>query len=175
MDIEKKLLSEHSKSVANAIIKYVGSDKNRFNELFEIFMKGEYHLTQRAAWPLSYVLIANQQWMNGCMAALVKKLKQPHNHPAITRNILRILQEVEIPEKYQGEIVDFCLRIIPSEMHPAAIRAFAITTAANICQHYPELKKELLLLLQGLMQVPQSPAIKVRVRDSIKVLEKQVF
>ncbi len=172
MDIEKKLLSEHSKAVANVIIKYVGHDKERFSELFSIFIKGDYRLTQRAAWPLSYILIANPKWLGGIMPALIKKLRQPNNHPAITRNILRIFQEAEIPEKHQGEVVDFCLRVIPSEHYPAAIRAFAITVAANICKHYPELSRELQLLLNGMAQLPQQPAIRVRIKTAQKQLGK---
>ena len=50
MDLEKEILREHSKHQAVRIAKWIGSDKRRFGELMDLFLKGEYRVTQRAAW-----------------------------------------------------------------------------------------------------------------------------
>lgn len=171
MDIQKKLEAEHSKALTTAITNYIGSDKQRFKVLMDIFLGSEYRLTQRAAWPLSYVLLANPQLLTAYYPKLIKKLQEPGNHPAIARNILRVFQEMDIPEKYRGQLIDTCFKFITSETAPVAVRAFAITTASNICRHYPELGNELVMVLRELSQLPQTAAIKQRIKLALKVLK----
>src|SRR4051812_29163230 len=102
MDIKARLAQEHSKTLTTAIVKYIDGDKKRFKELMDIFLKGEYRLTQRAAWPLSYVIIEHPQLLDPYFDNFLNKLDKADVHPAIPRNIFRVLQEIEIPEKYQG-------------------------------------------------------------------------
>ena len=173
MDIAKRLEAEHSKSLTLVIVKYVGDDKTRFKELMDIFFKGEYRLTQRAAWPLSYIAIEHTHLLKPYFDKFIKKLDDASAHPAISRNIYRVLKEIEIPEKYQGVLVDKTFKVIMSELQPAAVRAFAITVAAKICKSYPELKKELLILLKELGAMPQLPSMKARIKMALKELNKQ--
>ncbi|HLG33280.1 MAG TPA: hypothetical protein VI757_00245 [Bacteroidia bacterium] len=41
------------------IIRYVGDDQKKFDALVELFLKGEYRVTQRAGWSMSYIVIAH--------------------------------------------------------------------------------------------------------------------
>lgn len=168
MDIRKRLEEEHSKTLTMAIVKYVGEDKKKFRELLTVFLQGGYRVTQRAAWPLSNIAVAHPQLIAPHLGKLVAKLNEPGHHPAVTRNILRIFQDLDIPEKYHGSLVDTCFGLITSEAVAPAIRAFAITTAANICKPYPELRKELSLVLGDLARFPQPPAIKHRLKLALK-------
>ena len=170
MNINERLEQEHSKTLTSAIVKYIGGDKKRFKELMNIFLKGDYHLTQRAAWPLSYVVIEHPQLLKPYFERFIKKLDDPAAHPAIARNIFRALQEFEIPEKYQGLLIDRAFKAIMSEAQPAAVRAFAITVAARICKPYPELKGELLIILKELSVLPQQASMTVRIRMALKEL-----
>lgn len=171
MNIRERLEAEHSKTLTTAIVNYIGSDKKRFKELMNIFFGGEYRMTQRAAWPMSYVAIEQPQLLDPYFDKLIKQLQMPDNHPAIARNILRVLQEIEIPEKYWGALVDLSFKIIISETQPAAIRAFAITVAAKISKNYPELKNELLMILKELNSFPQLPSMKSRIKKALKELK----
>lgn len=172
MNIRERLEAEHSKSLTTAIVNYIGKDKKRFKELMTVFFGGEYRLTQRAAWPLSFVAIEHPELLKPYYAQLISKLKEPGAHPAIARNILRTFQEVDVPEAYQGELIDLCFRFVSSEMQPIAIRAFAMSTATRICKHYPELKNEFLIILKEMATLPQSPGIKVRIKSALKELQR---
>ena len=170
MDIKVRLEAEHSKSLTTAIVNYIGGDKPRFKVLMQLFLQGEYRLMQRAAWPLSYVCRAHPQLVKPYIAKLIQKLGEPGHHPAITRNILRIFQDLDIPEKDQAVFLDICFKFIRGAAFPAAIRAFAITCASGICKQYPELKQELLLVLKELEAHPQPPAIRQRIKLARKEL-----
>jgi hypothetical protein len=148
VNIQDRLAAEHSKSLTLAIVEYVGDDKTRFKQLLDIFLKGDYRLSQRAAWPLSYVSIEHPQLIKPYFSKLIKMLGEPGKHPAVKRNILRIFETIDIPEKYQALLIDECIKIISDPSQPAAIVAFAITTATNLCKPFPELSRELQLLLQ---------------------------
>lgn len=170
MDIEKRLAAEHSKTLTLAIVKYIDDDKKRFKILMNLFLSSDYRITQRAAWPLSYVVIEHPKLVVPYLAKLIKKLDEPGNHPAIARNILRIFQEIDIPEKFEGALVESCFRFLVSAESPIAIKAFAITVASRICKKYPELKNELGLHLEHMKNYPMPPAIKVRIRNAFKEL-----
>jgi len=171
MNIKERLEAEHSKTLTTSIVKFVGDDKKRFKELMDIFLKGEYRLTQRAAWPLSYIVIEHPSLLNPYFEKFIQKLGDPTNHPAIPRNVFRVLQEIEIPEKFQGVLIDLSFKIIMNETEPAAVRAFAITVAAKICKNYPELKNELLIILKELSSLPQLPSMTSRIKKALKELK----
>ena len=61
MDLREEILKEHSKKQTNKIIKWVGNNQQKFDELVSLFLKGEYRVTQRAGWPLSYIAIEHPQ------------------------------------------------------------------------------------------------------------------
>jgi hypothetical protein len=171
MNIKERLEQEHSKTLTTAIVNYVGEDKKRFKELMQIFLNGEYRLTQRAAWPLSYLAIDHPTLLEPYLDVFIKKLDDEKAHPAVARNILRVLQSIEIPEKHQGHLIDKSFKLIMSEMQPAAIRAFSITVASKISKHYPELKNELLIILNELNALPQLPSMKSRIKMALKELK----
>ncbi len=170
MFIQSLLEQEHSKAQTMKVVNYVGADKHRFKELMHIFLKGEYRLTQRAAWPMSYCAMRYPELIKPYFDALIKKIQAKDQHPAVTRNILRLFQDVEVPEKHCGLLLDLCLAYMRSEMQATAIRAFSITVASGICQRYPDLKNELILVLEELQQYPQLPAVNHRIKKELKAL-----
>lgn len=168
MDIEKRLSEEHSRTLTMAVVEYIGDDKKKFRILMDLFFNGTPKLIQRAAWPLSYVAIAHPKLIKPYMGKLIIKLQQTDNHPSVPRNILRIFEEIEIPEKYEGYIVECCFSILTREADPIASKAFAITVATKICKKYPDLKNELRLHIEQMQNYPMAPAIKVRIKRALK-------
>ncbi|MDI1355495.1 MAG: hypothetical protein PSX36_11275 [bacterium] len=170
MDIINRLNQEHSIAVTRAIVNYVGEDAGRFAIVLNAFLHGDARLSQRAGWPLGYIAMAHPGLIRAHIVKLLKKLEEKGNHPAVPRNIFRILQSIDIPKKHQGNVLDLCFKIIPSELHAVGVRAFAITTAATICKQYPDLKRELQLVLSEMAALPQSPAIVARIKFAVKDL-----
>ena len=57
MDLEEALLKEHSKKQCKVITDYIGNDASPFAELMKIFFRGDYRLSQRAAWAMSNLVL----------------------------------------------------------------------------------------------------------------------
>ena len=112
MDLKKQILKEHSKKqCTKKIVEWVGNNQKKFNELFHLFLSGEYRVTQRSAWPLSYCVIAHPHFMEDNYEELLGNLKKPNLHDSIKRNTVRLLQAVDIPEKHEGALWKFVLNI----------------------------------------------------------------
>jgi hypothetical protein len=79
---------------------------------------------------------------------LLKNLDKPHIHDAVKRNTMRLLQYAEIPEKYQGEVMNRCFNYILSPSEKAAIKAFSLTVLENLSTKYPEIKQELKAIIE---------------------------
>jgi hypothetical protein len=90
MNLYQLLEEEHSKKQCDRIVKYIGRDKERFAGLAQLFLKGEYRITQRAAWPLSYCVRAHPELIGPYFKRLLDNLGKDAIHVAVIRNTLRL-------------------------------------------------------------------------------------
>ena len=163
MDLRNQILLENTKENCQKIVFWVGNDLKRFNELFNLFLNDEYSVTQRAAWPMSYCAIAHPQFIKNNFGKLIQNLKKPGIHNSIKRNTVRLLQEINIPEKYEGEIMEICFKYVESPTESVAVKAFSLTILGKFSKKYPEIIPEIKLLIQD--QIPhQTAAFKGRAK-----------
>ncbi|HEY3430380.1 MAG TPA: hypothetical protein VGK39_06865 [Cyclobacteriaceae bacterium] len=155
MDIKKEILKEHSKKQTAKVVNYIGNDPQRFKALVKTFLEGPYRITQRAAWPLALCVQDHPNLITPHLKEVLKMLGKPGTHDAVKRNILRFLQDIDIPRKFYGFVTDKCFTLMdPKE--PIAVRVFSMTVLSNIVQHEPELKKELKIVIED--QLPYASA-----------------
>ena len=148
MKLREQILKEHSKANCTAILKWIGDSQQRFDELFDLFLHDEYRVVQRAAWPLSYAVQSHPEFIKKHFAKLLKYVKKPGIHGAVKRNTVRLLQDVEIPEKFQGDVMNLCFDYVSSPDEEAAVKAFSLTVLANLARKYPEIKPELKTIIE---------------------------
>lgn len=148
MKLRAQLLKEHTKANCQQIINWVGNSQEKFDDLFFIFLTDEHRVVQRAAWPISYLVLANPKLIRKHFKALIKNIKKPGNPEAVKRNTTRLLQDIEIPEDYQGEIMNLCFEYISSPTEKAATKAFSLTILFNLSKQYPEIKQELRSIIE---------------------------
>ena len=68
-------------------------------------------------------------------------------HDAVKRNVVRLLQYIEIPKRLVGRVYAHCVDLIDDAYQPVAVRAFALTVAARIAKSEPDLLNELRLIV----------------------------
>lgn len=169
MNLKEAILKEHSKRQTIKIVRWVGEDKKRFNELMNLFLTGEDIVKQRSAWAFSYSAIAHPLLVKPHLKKLLENLKTPGLHDAVKRNTLRLLQEINIPEDLQGLATEICFTSLTSVQEPIAVKCFAMTTAANICKQHPELARELKMLVEDMLP-HASAGVKSRIKRTLKQL-----
>ena len=148
MNLRDEILKEHSKAQRNKIVQWVGDSQKRFDGLFNLFLNDEYRVMQRAAWPLSYCVIAHPEFIKKNFYRLIKNLYKPNLHDSIKRNTIRLLQHVAIPKKFQGEVMQICFDYVASPTEAVAIKAFSLTVLGNLSKQYPEILPEIKLLIE---------------------------
>lgn len=149
MDIEQMLEAEHSKKQTIIITQYIGSDQKKFDELLQIFIKGPYRITQRAAWPLSFIAIAYPWLIEKYYDLLLHKLNDEKQHEGVRRNIMRIFAAMKsYPEKHHGLLMDCCLRFIESVNTKVAVQAHALKILSNLSVSYPEIIPEIKMIIE---------------------------
>jgi hypothetical protein len=148
MNLRQTILAEHSKANCNKIIYWVGNSQQRFDELFNLFLNDEYRVVQRAAWPLSYAVITHPGLIKKHFAKLIKNLSQPNLHDSVKRNTMRLLQHIEIPKRFHGEVMNLCFEYIASNNEAVAIKAFSLTVLQNLSLQYPEIRQEIKTIIE---------------------------
>ena len=156
MNLREEILKEHSKKQCTNIVHWVGDDQQRFDELFRLFIKDNYRVVQRAAWPLSYCVKANPHFIKSNFGKLILNLQQLKLHNAIKRNTIRLLQWVDIPKKFQGAVMELCFMYLQSPEEPVAVKIFSMSVLKTLSEKYPEIVPELQMVIRE--QLPRQTA-----------------
>lgn len=169
MDILQLLTAEHSKQQTDRIVRYIGKDPDRFAVLIRLFFRGEYRITQRAAWPLSYCVRAHPELIRPYFKALLDNLARKDIHIAVIRNTVRLLQDVDIPKKYHGRVMSICFGFLQDPSIPVAVQAFSLTILQHLAREYPDILSELRLIIEDQWD-RATPAFRSRARRILKDL-----
>ncbi len=172
MNLRNEILKEHNKEHALKIADYACSSKKSFKELMKCFMSNEYRLAQRAAWSVSWAAKKKPEMIEPYIKDLVAALRKKNIHNAVIRNSVRILETIEIPEQFHGEVMNACFSFIETPSTPVAIKAFSLTTLFNLSKKYPEIKNELRLIIEERWN-PETAAFKSRGRKILKAINKK--
>jgi hypothetical protein len=168
MNLQKILLEKYSQENCKAIVQWVGSSQQRFDKLFAVFLHGEYRVTQRAAGALSYCVEKHPVFIEKNYSRLLKYLQKTGLHDSIKRNAVRLLQYVDIPKKYQGDVMNICFQYLENPNEAVAIKAFSLTVLSNLAKQYPEIIPEVKILIED--QMPhQTAAFKLRAKTFLQV------
>ena len=171
MTLRDQILKEHSKANCNAIVKWIGNSQSRFDELFDLFLNDEYRVVQRAAWPLSNAVILHPKFIQKHFSGLLKNLEKPNIHDSVKRNTVHLLQDITIPKKFQGRLMNLCFDYFTSPDEAVAVKAFSLTILENLSYEYPEIKPELKTIIEDRWNY-ESAAFHSRARKILKKLAK---
>ena len=170
MNLRETLLAVHSKAQSDKVVKWIGNRQQRFDELFKLFISDEYLIVTRAAWPLSYAVQAHPELIKKHYSKFVRNLQQPNLHDAVKRNSMRILQQISIPKRFQGEIMNTCFAYISDPSEKPAVKAFSLTVLQNLARQYPDIRKELKLIIETQWE-NESAAFRSRAKKILKEIK----
>lgn len=146
--LTEQLHLEHSKAQVLRLAAWIGHDAERFSALMEIFLGGDYRLNQRSAWVLSHVAQKSPGLLAPWLPRMVAKAAEPNVHDAVKRNVVRLMEDIDIPDTILDELADICFRFLADPKEAVAIRAFSMTVLDKICEKIPELRPELRLIIE---------------------------
>jgi len=170
MNIREELLKQqiHFKKHAITITEHAILTNENFKELIDCFLSDNVRVAQRAAWSVSWAAQKQPELVHPYAGVLISQLKRTDVHNAVIRNSLRILEDLDIPEEFHGEVMDACFQFLQKRDTAIAIKAFALTVLFNLSKIYPDIKNELRVIIEENMDY-ETAAYKSRGR---KILAK---
>ena len=137
MDLAKEILKEHSKAQTNKLVDYVGNNPSHFKVLVDAYLKGPYRVTQRAAWPLSICAEKHPKLISPHLKKLLDFLSTPGIHNSVKRNTMRLLQFINIPTRYYGQVTGLCFEYLQDKKEQIAVKVFAMVVLTKIIMTNP--------------------------------------
>lgn len=148
MNLVAQLGKRHTVAIKNRIIRYVGTDRKRFDELVKIFLGNSYRLTQWAGWPLSDIVKKHPGMIRPYLRTMLKSVDRPNMHEAVKRNVMRLMQFIDIPKSVAGLAFDKAFTLFSDISEPIAVRVFSMQVMADVAMKEPELKKEVIVAIE---------------------------
>jgi hypothetical protein len=152
MEIRTEILKENSKTQAEKIACWIGDDPGRMRQLMQLFLNDEYRVVQRAAWIMSIVAGKHLELVTPYLPEMVVSLHATGKPVAVKRNVVRILQHLEIPEELHGDVMNRCFDFLADPKETVAVRCFSMTILGNLAKYYPEIKTELRAIIEDQLE-----------------------
>lgn len=167
----KSILEEgHSKKNTLDILAAIQKDNSKINELMKLFFSSDLRMCQRASWAVGMIGERNKTLLLPYFDKMLHVIKNPM-HDAIVRNTLRTWREMDIPEAYEGEVFDICFNYLQDTKTPVAIRMFGMCILSNIAMKYPELKEEIIPVIEEHYE-QASPGFKSGAKRELKRMKR---
>lgn len=170
--VAQRLTTKISRAEATEIAKEAQKNPNILAELLECYYSKKIMLSQRASWSISKLAIIAPEIFTPYLIEMATSLDHKTND-TITRNTIRIFQEVDIPEEIIGLLYSKCADYLLDPKKAIAIRAFSMTVLYKIATKEKGLLSEVALMIEEAMPHGSS-GIKARGRTLLKKISKEL-
>lgn len=126
-----------------------------------------------AAWVLDKVNEKKPKLLENLLPRIAQLAMQTGNQSKL-RHYLKILSLHPIPEALSGQLFERCFLIFTNPSFAVAVRVHAMQILYEISQSEPELKPELVGLIENEMEIHPTAGIKSRGKRLLTLLRKQI-
>src|SRR5690606_26473068 len=118
----------------------------------------------RAAWILNTVAEKYPMLIAPHIEAMVAKIQEAGVPVAAKRNVIRILQFIDIPEPVHGPVMQICFDWLADPSETVALRCFSMSVLAKLAHIYPEIAPELRLIIEDELSREPTAGFRARAR-----------
>jgi hypothetical protein len=141
--------------------------------LMDIALNGRDRHSWRAAWIADKINEQHPGIMEPWIGELTKKLRGT-SHSGKKRQYLKLVSLYPIAEEQRSFLMDYCLQVLESAAEPPGVKAHAMQVLYNISEYEPELKEELLQILEFELEIRESAGVRARARRLAEKLAREV-
>jgi hypothetical protein len=123
------------------LISYIKSHQDKFPELIKLSISDKQPYSWRAAWLLWSCMDNNDKRIRRHIKKIIDIL--PDRKDNQQRELLMVLQRMELDTKYEGHLFDSCTKIWKSINKNPSLRFNAFKIMVAISKRYPDLSKEI--------------------------------
>ena len=170
MTFYKQLNKGASKNTSKIIANEVLSNPNKIDELILLILQDESGVSWRASYVLDILSDTDFSFFESNKEKLIDFVLQTKD-ALIHRHLCKLISRAQIPELKQGLILNFCTDNIFSDRVRVAVKVHCIEIFYNISVENPELKTELELIINEVID-NNTVAFSCRAKKILKKLKK---
>ena len=144
--METKLEHILTHSYKEDMISYMKSHPEEFEEAIKLAIADKQPYSWRAAWLLWSCMDKNDQRIHRYLEKIIDIL--PTKSDDQLRELLIILQRMELHDDYEGKLFDICVNIWEKIGKQPSVRYNAFKLMVRIIKKHPDLNKELIFLTE---------------------------
>ena len=165
-------LVDSSRVIADILTADIADDQDRFDEMFEIALQNCYPLSMRAARIVEICVSKHRKFILTHLNKLPEYI-EASDVDGVKRSFLKILSETPLPqdENFLGRLTELSFSFVENNNEAIAVRAFSIDILLKISKTYPDLKSELIPLLQNMAE-DSSKGLESKCNKILKKLPK---
>jgi len=126
------------------------ADNCLFEQLYQFIFLQERRLAWRSCWIIDTASEEFPDLLIDKIPELITSLLTTNNS-SLKRHFTRILCRYKIPEEYLGAVVNRSFELL-SPAEPPAVRVFAMQLLFNVTKDLPDLKGELICVIEALVE-----------------------
>jgi hypothetical protein len=167
--VETRLEHILTNSYKADMISYLKSHPEDFEEAIKLVITDKQPYSWRAAWLLWSCIDKNDQRINKYVEKIIDSL--PTKSDDQLRELLIILQRMELSDEYEGKLFDICVNIWEKIGKQPSVRYNAFKLMVKIIKNHPDLSKELTFLTESHYMDSLSDTVKKSVSKMIAGLK----
>lgn len=158
-------------------IELVSKELSQNSKEFDILMSLALHHPKQRSWRAAYLVDKIHDEVPGMvipyLPVIIEKLKIEDN-ASKRRHWLKLISMNPVDKQYFGFLFDYCINIFTSAKEAIAVRVHAMQILFNISEQEPDLKPEVLQIIEHEIEYHSTAGIRSRGHKLAKKLHTQI-
>ncbi len=158
-------------------LQYLQNELVREPELYRLLIEIAFYNANPKSWRAAYLIDKiNDNYpklLKPFLNEMIEQLKIERSEGK-KRHFLKLISMNDLPLEQLGFLTDFCISVFTSDKEPVAVRVHAMQVLYNISEKQPDLKTEILLIVEHEMENHFSAGILSRGNKIAHKLRKQI-
>jgi hypothetical protein len=148
----RELLTKKASRVNSyQVVEMVGEDYELYKELIGLILENVSPISEKAAWAMNHCFENEVGFFEDYFSEMTQVFAETNYSDSIKRNIVRVFQFIDIPEQFQASIINSCFALVTNKKSAIAVKAFSLGVLEKMVKLYPELKNELVVVIEDLL------------------------
>ena len=167
MEIREKIRELRTTHDRKKYIQYFADNPNEIEELVQIILNLEvYPYKEYASWALTHLYKSHELNLEHYYIPFVDLIFKTDNQ-TVLRNIVNCLSHMRITDYRESELIDLLIGFVQNPKNKVALHVYSIYVLIQFVQKYPELKSEILEIIE-LNVEGKTPAYRIARRNFLE-------
>lgn len=159
-------------------LQYLQNELVNNSEHYKLLIEIAFYSDDPKSWRAAYLVDKINDKYPGLLQPFINEMIEQlriEKNESKKRHFLKLLSMNDLSTEQLGFLTDFCIGAFTSDKEPVAVRVHALQVLYNISEKQPDLKPEILLIVEHEMENHFSAGIISRGRKIAQKLRKQIL